>query len=100
VAGSREVVRMEVGAVLIFAIPLAITIVLAFVFLSRRNAFARAFCIVFQFFAFAILYSVHQYLLSLQIESFIGLLAGWASLFVVVVMFIEAIAWLIETIEV
>jgi hypothetical protein len=90
---------MDVGAILIFAIPVAITIVLAFVFLAKRNAFARALCIVFQLFAYAFLYSIHQYLLSQQIEPFLGLMASWTGLIVLVVLFIETIAWIIEMIQ-
>jgi hypothetical protein len=90
---------MDVGAILIFAIPVAITIVLAFVFLAKRNAFARALCIVFQLFAYAFLYSIQQYFLSQLIEPFVALLAGWTGLFVLVVLFIETIVWIIETIQ-
>jgi hypothetical protein len=87
---------MDVGAILIFAIPVAITIVLAFVFLAKRNDIARALCIIFQLFSLATLVSIQQYLLSQQIEPFIGLLASWTSLLITVVLFIELIAWVIE----
>jgi hypothetical protein len=87
---------MDVGAILLFAIPVAITIVLAFVFLAKRNDIARALCVIFQLFALAALVSIQQYLLSQQIEPFIGLLASWTSLLVTVVLFVELIAWSIE----
>ena len=87
---------MDVGVILLFAIPVAITIVLAFVFLTKRNDIARALCVIFQLFALAMLYSIHQYLLSQQLDPFVGLLAGWTSLFVTIVLFVEFIAWLIE----
>jgi len=87
---------MDVGVVLLFAIPVAITIVLAFVFLAKRNDIARALCVIFQLFALATLVSIQQYLLSQQIEPFIGLLASWTSLLVTVVLFVELIAWTIE----
>jgi len=90
------VTGVEVGAVLLFAIPIAIVIVLAFVFLARRDAFARALCVIFQLFAYALLYSMHQYLLALQADPFLGLVAGWACLIVVVVIFLEAVAWVTE----
>jgi len=87
---------MDVGAILLFAIPVAITIVLAFVFLTKRNDIARALCIIFQLFSLATLVSIQQYLLSQQIEPFVGLLASWTSLLIDVVLFIELIAWVIE----
>jgi len=87
---------MDVGAILLFAIPVAITIVLAFVFLAKRNDIARALCVIFQLFALATLVSIQQYLLSQLIEPFIGLLASWTSLLVSVVLFVELIAWTIE----
>ena len=87
---------MDVGAILLFAIPIAITIVLAFIFLAKRDDIVRALCIIFQLFAFTLLYSMHQYLLSQQIEPFLGLMASWTDLFITVVLFIELIAWVIE----
>jgi hypothetical protein len=87
---------MDVGAILLFAIPVAITIVLAFVFLARRDDIARALCVNFQLLALGMLYSIHQYLLSQQIDPFLGLLAGWTSLFVMVVLLVEVIAWVIS----
>jgi hypothetical protein len=87
---------MDVGALLLFAIPVAITVVLAFVFLARRNDIARALCVIFQLFALALLYSTQQYLLSTHQEAFLALLAGWTSFFVIVVLLVEVIAWIIS----
>jgi lipopolysaccharide export LptBFGC system permease protein LptF len=91
------VVSVDVGTVLLFMVPLATILVLAFTFFTRRNAAVRMLCAIVQMFAIGILISMQQYLFAQQQEPLVASLAAWTAIFGIVIVLAEFIVMFVES---